>query len=115
MFMPLRSRVALLAVSTASAAIIAVASLPVIARAADDSKHQKHMMKMPHSMGELMKMDPEHCMMMMDANHKGYVTKEEFMKFQEQLWTNMDKNRNNQVDRSEFEGKFGGKPAPGGG
>jgi hypothetical protein len=59
-------------------------------------------MKMPQNMRELMQMDPEHCMQMMDQKNKGYVTKEEFMKFQERLWSNMDKNRDNRVNKSEF-------------
>jgi hypothetical protein len=101
------ARAALLAVST-----LAVAGPPLAARAAAGGPaQQKHTAKMPQNMAELMRMDPEHCMKMMDQKNKGYVTKEEFMKFQEQLWTNMDKNRDTQVDSTEF----GGKPAPGGG
>lgn len=93
-------------------AALAVASSPAVTRAAAESSGQhQHAMKMPQNMAELMRMDPEHCMKMMDAKSKGYVTKEEFLKFQEQLWSNMDKNRDNQVDKSEF----GGKAAPGGG
>ena len=90
--------------------VVAGSAVPVAARAADP-KHQEHMAHMPKSMAELMKMSPEECMNMMDAKHRGYVTKEEFMKFQEQLWSNMDKNRDNKADTSEW----GGQPAPGGG
>jgi hypothetical protein len=94
-----RSRAVLFAIP----AMFSLASLPSFVRAAqDDSGQHKHTMKMPQNMRELMSMDPEHCMQMMDQKNKGYVTKEEFMKFQERLWSNMDKNRDKRVDKSEF-------------
>ena len=85
--------------------------LPIPGRAADAAKHHEHMANMPKSMAEFMKMNPEECMKMMDTKNRGYVTKDEFMKFQEQLWNNMDKNRDKKADASEW----GGQPAPGGG
>jgi len=87
---------------TMSAAVVALAFFPPTVRAAEDAKHQDHMGKKPTSMAQLMKMDPEECMKMMDKEHKGHVTKKDFMKFQEELWQKMDKNRDNRVDRAEF-------------
>ena len=84
-----------------SAAIVAL-TFPLTVRAAEDAKHQDHTGKMPSSMAQLMKMDPEECMKLMDKEHKGHVTKKEFMKFQEELWQKMDKNRDGQADREEF-------------
>jgi len=94
------TRTVLLSV-TMSAAVVALAFFPPTVRAAEDAKHQD-MGKKPTSMAQLMKMDPEECMKMMDKEHKGHVTKKDFMKFQEELWQKMDKNRDNRVDRAEF-------------
>ena len=94
------TRAVLLSV-TMSAAVVA-STFPFTVRAAEDAKHQDHMGKMPSSMTQLMKMDPEECMKMMDKEHKGHVTKKEFMKFQEELWQKMDKNRDGRADRVEF-------------
>lgn len=95
------TRTVLLSV-TMSAAVVALTLCPLTARAAEDAKHQDHSGKMPSSMAQLMKMDPEECMKMMDKEHKGHVTKKDFMKFQEELWQRMDKNRDNKVTAPEF-------------
>ena len=87
---------------TMSMAFVALTFCPLGVRAAEDAKHQDHMGKMPKSMAQVMKMDPEECMKMMDKEHKGHVTKKEFMKFQEELWQRMDKNRDGRADRVEF-------------
>ncbi len=87
---------------TMSAAVVALAFCPLTVRAAEDAKHHDHTGKTPTSMAQLMKMDPEECMKMMDKEHKGHVTKKEFMKFQEELWQKMDKNHDGRVDRVEF-------------
>jgi Ca2+-binding EF-hand superfamily protein len=57
---------------------------------------------MPTSMAQLMKMDPVDCMKMMDKDNKGYVTKKEFMNFQDELWKRMDKNHDGKVTTPEF-------------
>ncbi len=101
MFARRMTRTVLLSV-TMSAAVVALTFCPLTVRAAEDAKHQDHMGKTPTSMAQLMKMDPEECMKMMDKEHKGHVTKKEFMKFQEELWQKMDKNRDGRVDRVEF-------------
>jgi hypothetical protein len=101
MFAPRITRAVLLS-ATMSAAAGALALSPLSVRAAEEPKHEEHMGKMPKSMAQLMKMDPEECMKMMDKDHKGYVTKKDFMKFQEELWKNMDKNKDNRVDHAEF-------------
>lgn len=87
---------------TASAAMFAVAvlfvSLPAPAQAAEPSHDKK--MKMTY--GEFMKMDPAECMKMMDPTHKGYVTKQEFMKFQEKLFNNIPKKAADRVTEEEW-------------
>jgi hypothetical protein len=95
------TRAVLLSV-TMSAAVAALTLFPLTVRAAEDAKHQDHMGKKPTSMAELMKMSPEECMKMMDKEHKGHVTKQEFMKFHEELWQKMDKNRDDRVTTPEF-------------
>jgi ABC-type Fe3+-citrate transport system substrate-binding protein len=88
---------------TTSAAVAVLGLSPLGARAAEDAKHQDHMMgKGPGSMAQLMKMSPEECMQMMDKEHKGHVTKKDFMKFQEDLWKKMDKDKNGKVTAAEF-------------
>lgn len=95
--------------TTMSGAVLVALLGPLAVRAAEDTKqqeqkqpHEQQTHKMPTSMAQLMKMDPEECMRMMDKQHKGHITKAEFMKFQEQLWDRMDRNRDKQVDRAEF-------------
>lgn len=99
MFVRRTMRAVLLPV-TMTASMLALTVCPLTASAAEDAK--QHMGKAPSSMAQLMKMDPEECMKMMDKEHKGHVTKKAFMKFQEELWQKMDKNRDGRVDRVEF-------------
>ncbi len=58
------------------------------------------------------RMAPEHQMKMMDKDNKGYVTKEEFMRFQEQLWNNIPKSNESRVTRSEWLNQPNGTPFP---
>ena len=51
---------------------------------------------------EMMKMKPKEVMQMMDADGGGYVTREEFMKFQEMVFTKIDKNGDGKVVATEF-------------
>lgn len=81
------------------ALIAAAAAAPAI-RAAETPKE-----KMPSSGAVMMKMDPKKVFQMMDPDHKGYVTKEEFMKFQEQLFDRWDKDKNGQLTEPEFTDK----------
>src|SRR5690349_10663263 len=87
---------------TMSAAVVAPTVYPLMVRAAEDAKQQDQKTKMPSSMAQLMKMDPEECMKMMDKEHKGYVTKKEYMKFMEGLWQRMDKEHKGRVTPPEF-------------
>ena len=47
--------------------------------------------KMPQSPAAMQKMKPSQLYKMMDPDNKGYVTKEDFMKFQEKLFNTWDK------------------------
>ena len=48
---------------------------------------------------------PMEIMHMMDKGNKGYVTKEEFMKFHEEMWKRMDKNHDGKVSPEEWLGR----------
>lgn len=85
----------------ASALLLTSVMLPAAAHAADTSTDKKEM-----TYGTFMKMDPAECMKMMDKAHKGYVTKKEFMKFQEQLFNNIPKKSSDRVTSEEWEHQF---------
>jgi len=57
------------------------------------------------SWAQLAKMKPMDVMHMIDTDKKGYVTREEFLKFQEQLFDKMDKDHDGKVMGSEWMGK----------
>jgi Ca2+-binding EF-hand superfamily protein len=61
------------------------------------------------SYAQLMRKKAMEVMHMMDADKKGYVTREEFVKFQEQFFDRMDKNHDGKVDAKEWMGKAGTK------
>lgn len=48
---------------------------------------------------------PMKVMHMMDKDNKGYVTKQEFMKFHEDLFDRMDKDHNGQLSTQEWLGR----------
>jgi hypothetical protein len=61
----------------------------------------------PASYDELHRMKAMQVMHEMDMDKKGYVTREEFMKFMEQLYDRMDKNHDGKIDANEWMGKRG--------
>jgi hypothetical protein len=61
------------------------------------------------SWAQLRQMKPMDVMHMCDTDKKGYVTREEFAKFQEQLFASMDANHDGKVDEAEWMGKAGKK------
>src|SRR3979490_2218058 len=54
------------------------------------------------SWGQLAKMKPMDVMHMIDTDKKGYVTREEFLKFQQQLFDKMDKDHDGNVTDAEW-------------
>jgi EF-hand domain pair len=79
--------------------VAAAAAAP--AKGAEDTAKDK----MPSSGAVMMKMDPKEVFQMMDPDKKGYVTKEEFMKFEQELFDKWDKDKNGQVSMAEFTDK----------
>jgi Ca2+-binding EF-hand superfamily protein len=51
------------------------------------------------------KMKPMEIMHMMDEGNKGYVTKEEFMKFHEAVFAKMDKDHDGRLSTAEWLGR----------
>ncbi len=91
-----RSRAAVF--SAVVAALLATIIAPARVRAAD-------MPDFPKSYSAYMKMKPMDAMHMMDKDHKGYVTKDEFMKFHEAMFDNMDRNKDGKLSREEWMGR----------
>ena len=54
---------------------------------------------------DFLKMKPMKAMHMMDVGNKGYVTKEEFMKFHEEMFNRMDKNGDGKISAEEWLGR----------
>jgi Ca2+-binding EF-hand superfamily protein len=85
-----------------AAAIAFVAAARSYVYASDVSYDQ-----MPPSYYALMKMKPAEQMRLMDPDKKGYVTKDEFVKFHtrmaEKMFDNMDKNHDGKLTEAEFE------------
>jgi hypothetical protein len=57
---------------------------------------------LPRSVGELMNMSPMDVMHMMDTEHKGKVTKKQYMKFFSDLWDKMEKDQSGMVSMEAF-------------
>jgi len=72
-------------------------SLPAPAQASEASYD-----KMKMTFAQFAKMDPAKGMKMMDSDNKGYVTKEEFLKFQEKLFSNIPKQSPDRVTMEEW-------------
>src|SRR5467141_246636 len=83
----------------AAALLVAIAAAPV-ARAATPTTTDE-----ARSWAQLAKMKPMEVMHMIDTENKGYVTREEFMKFQEQLFDKMDADHDGKVVAPEWMGK----------
>jgi len=83
----------------AAALLVAIAATPA-ARAATPTTTDE-----ARSWAQLAKMKPMEVMHMIDTDNKGYVSREEFLKFQEQLFDKMDKDHDGNVTASEWMGK----------
>jgi EF hand len=81
-------------------AVVASVSFLPVARAADTAQD-----KIPASYMALMKMNPMDVMHAMDSDKKGYVMKEDFMKFHDAMFDRMDKNKDGKLTEDEWMGK----------
>jgi len=87
--------------SLATAALLFAVVAPVARAAVPTSSDEAR------SYNQLARMKPMEVMHMIDTDKKGYVTREEFMKFQEQFFDRMDQNHDGKVDVKEWMGKAG--------
>ena len=94
----------LIAATFCAAAAAAFAFLPS-ARAATEMRTGGP----PAEYVDYLKMKPMQAMHMMDADKKGYVTKEEFMKFHEELFEKIDKDHDGKLSMEECMGPKGSK------
>ncbi len=92
----------------AAALLASTLALPVMAFAADDAAARAAAASDPQytagylsSWNALRKMKPMEVMHMVDADKKVYVTREEFMKFQEQFFDRMDRDHDGKVTAQE--------------
>jgi len=92
------------AAALAFAVVASVSFLPV-ARAGDASQD-----RIPASYSAFMKMKPMAVMHAMDNGKKGYVTKEEFMKFHEAMFDKMDKDKDGKLTQDEWIAKIHSAP-----
>jgi Ca2+-binding EF-hand superfamily protein len=92
--------------TVAAAALLVGTTIGPIARAAGPTSTDE-----ARSWAQLHKMKPMEVMHMIDTDKKGYVTREEFMKFQEQLFDRMDKDHDGKVTGQEWMGKGAGTKA----
>ncbi len=92
MFVPRITRAAFIAL-----AALVTAGLVPSALASDVSQD-----RLPSTFAGLQKTKPMDVMHMMDTGKKGYVTKEEFMKFQEALFEKIDRDGDLKLTAPEF-------------
>jgi hypothetical protein len=83
-------------------AVTATAPAALAATGTEASKTPAAPEKMPPSPAAMMQMDPKAAFQMMDPDKKGYVTKEEFLKFEAKLFEKADKNKDGRLSMPEF-------------
>ncbi len=88
-------------------AMVAAIGLPFTVRAGQEYGDRP---KLPGSYPAMMKMKAMDVMHMMDADKKGFVTKEEFMKFHEAMFDKMDKDKDGKLSREEWLGEVHSHP-----
>jgi hypothetical protein len=75
------------------------ATFAITARAADTGSDV-----VPSTFAAMSREDPMNVMHMMDTNHDGFVTRDEFMKFQTSFFDRMDKNKDGRLTAPEWTG-----------
>ena len=84
--------------STRVAIVAALLGTVGVARAADPSSEER----MPHTIAEMKAMKPSDMAKMMDTNKDGFVSKKEFMDFQEKFFKQLDKDNKGKVPTAMF-------------
>jgi hypothetical protein len=86
--------------SIAIAALLFAGAAPLAGRAGEVTSTDQ-----ARAWAALHQMKPMEVMHMIDSGKKGYLTREEFMKFQSELFDRMDRNHDGKVDAQEWMGK----------
>jgi EF hand len=86
--------------SIAIAALLLAGAAPLAGRAGEVTSTDQ-----ARAWAALHQMKPMEVMHMIDADRKGYLTREEFMKFQSEFFDRMDRNHDGKVDAEEWMGK----------
>jgi hypothetical protein len=87
-------------------AVLGAAVIACFAWSASAAEVRKE--KMPSNYAALQKMKPLEVMHMIDTDKDGFVTREEFMKFQEAVFEKIDKNKDRRLEKADFTGAQGG-------
>jgi hypothetical protein len=90
------------AVRIARAVLGAAAIAAASAAGAADRPAATRQQDVPSSYPALQGMKPVDVMHMIDTQQKGYVTKEEFLKFQEAVFDRIDRDQNRRLSEVEF-------------
>jgi hypothetical protein len=85
--------------AVASSLLLGVAAAFLVAPAIAAETH------MPINNAEYFQLKPMEAMHMIDTGNKGFVTKEEFMKFQENFFSTMDKDHDGKINIQEWLGR----------
>lgn len=80
------------------AASLALALAAAGTAAASDARAER----LPSTYEEFTRLAPLDAMHMMDKAEKGYVTRKEFLDFQEKFFSRMDKDRDGKISKAEW-------------
>jgi len=83
----------------AAAALLAITFAPVTRAATPATTDEVR------SYAAMMKMKPMEVMHMIDSDKKGYVTREEFMKFHDEIFQKLDRDHDGKLNAKEWMGK----------
>ena len=86
--------------STAVVALLVTGAAPLAGRAGDITSTDQ-----ARAWAALARMKPMEVMHMIDTDKKGYVSREEFMQFQQAFFDRMDQNHDGKADAQEWMGK----------
>jgi Ca2+-binding EF-hand superfamily protein len=92
--------------SLAVTALLVAGAAPLAGRAGNISSTDQ-----ARAWAALSRMKPMEVMHMIDADKKGYVSREEFMQFQQLFFDRMDRDHDGKVDAQEWMGKSAGSSA----
>ncbi len=100
------SKIGARARGAAFAAVMTIAGLSISAGYPRSAAAADFAQDFPKSYTAFVKMKPMELMHMMDPEKKGYVTKDEFMKFHQGMFDRMDQDKDGKLSREEWIGQI---------